>query len=551
MRTTLFAGFALALLTGHATAGTFYDVGVPDGQLTSLSHNGRIAAGVAGSSAWRWNKDSGAVVMTGFTSSYGMSSWAQPVAGAYTPDGNIANTAAALYYSNSDLIGEPTIIGAYPGSAGGFGTGVSEAYGISDSGVAVGLAYDETNNPIAFRWTAGEGMTRLGVNRPDTFSRANGISHDGSVIYGWNDQNEGYRSGVIWQNGTALDLTDGAGVPIGEALASNATGTVVVGCNYGTANGNEAWRWTAATGVQPIGVLADVPASLHAKAARGKAPAPSVRSERENLLAAPASPDGFFPPAAYAFAVSDNGKVIVGASGAFPSRFAVVWTQATGMQRLSDYAAARGVTVPAGWDLISANAVSADGQTIAGWGFGPNGVGSFVIDLHNNRLFDAVLEAHGTVAYNDLTSGPFAGVAAGTPTSMSFRMSAEGFELDPGRHTSYPIRLETFRLSAGTASDTLVATESGPGVSITNDYPMSDGIHLFSTPTASGQGFEFELFNPGGDMYDSDDLNRIDRTFGPEFFEKTSWMVMQGDQMMYIELDWVRISDNRPRLSAH
>ena len=37
-----------------------------------------------------------------------------------------------------------------------------------------------------------------------------------------------------------------------------------------------------------------------------------------------------------------------------------------------------------------------------------------------------------------------------------------------------------------------------------------------------GQAFEFELFNPGGNMFDSDDLNRINRTFGAEFFEKAS-----------------------------
>jgi hypothetical protein len=78
---------------------------------------------------------------------------------------------------------------------------------------------------------------------------------------------------------------------------------------------------------------------------------------------------------------------------------------------------------------------------------------------------------------------------------------------------------------------------------ITNDYPMSDGIHLFSTPTASGQAFEFELFNPGGNMFDSDDLNRINRTFGAEFFEKASWMVEDGNHSMWVQLDTVSIND--------
>jgi hypothetical protein len=55
---------------------------------------------------------------------------------------------------------------------------------------------------------------------------------------------------------------------------------------------------------------------------------------------------------------------------------------------------------------------------------------------------------------------------------------------------------------------------------------------------------EFELFNPGGDMFDSDDLGRINRTFGPEFFEKASWVVAAGGQFgMYMALDSVSIHD--------
>ena len=91
-----------------------------------------------------------------------------------------------------------------------------------------------------------------------------------------------------------------------------------------------------------------------------------------------------------------------------------------------------------------------------------------------------------------------------------------------------------------------MSTADGPSVGITNDYPKSDGIHLFSTPTASGQAFEFELFNPGGDMFDSDDLNRINRTFGPEFFEKISWDVSQGEPD---DVDRSRVGDDRRHAS--
>lgn len=507
MRSTLHAGLALALLAGPAAAGTFYDLGIPSGQLTSLSHNGRVATGVISSeTSWRWAKDRGAQVLNGFAGANGMNAWGQPITGS-TTDGE-GNWVAALFYSNSGIVG-PTLIGGYPGGT-GFDGHVSSAYDVSDSGIAVGLAYDETNNPIAFRWTAAEGISRLPVNRPDNFSRANAISADGNTIVGWNDQDTGYRSGVIWRNGVATDLVDALGEPIGEALAVNGDGSVVVGAHYSTENGNEAWRWTAETGAQPIGFLGDL-------------------------------------GSAFAFGVSEDGNVVVGASGFGFNRLAVIWTPDTGMQYLSDWLAVQDVTVPDGWTLTTATSVSADGKTIGGWGLGPTSIGSFIVDLHEDEPREVVLEAHGTVNWNDLPSGPFAGVPVETKVTMSFRMTpVDATELEPGQATRYPIVLDGFELHAGDASDTLVATEFGPGVMLTNDYPLSDGIHLFESPMATaGQSMEFELFNPGGDLFDSDDLNRINRSFGPEFFEKASWVISQqgGSFGMYVTLDSVSIHD--------
>lgn len=526
-------------LTGLAHAGSFLPLPENSG-VAGLSHNGRIATGVlatgfSGAPAWRWTPEEGIQMIDGFADAMGMSAWAQPIAGA-THDGNEL-IVAAIAYSNASVVG-PVVIGAYPGGSqlDGF---LSSAYGVSDDGVAVGLAYDDTSNAIAFRWSTTEGMSRLPVNRPDTFSRANGISHDGSVAFGWNDQQDGYRTGVIWRDGKVTDLVDGQGNPVGEAYAASADGRVVVGGGYYTENGSEAWRWTEADGVQPIGILPQGPTP-------GMRPAPSrqpARLDRKQPATASA-PDGFLPAESFAFAVSDDGNTAVGASGAWPVRTASIWTPATGLVPLADHVAAAGVAIPAGWFLAAGTALSADGLTIGGWGLNPDGVmQAFVIDLHPAPAAEARLEARGTVDFNDLDSGPFAGVAAGTKVTLSFAMSTAGLEIDPAHVTSYPIRLDSFELQAGAASETLAAAPEGPGVWITNDYPLSDGIHLFSTPTASGQMLEFELFNPGGDLYDSDDLHRINRTFGPSFFEKTSWMVADGDRMMWVALDSVAIHD--------
>lgn len=526
-------------LGGLAHAGSFQPLPENSG-VAGLSHNGRIATGVLatgfnGAPAWRWTPEGGIEMIDGFVDAMGMSAWAQPIAGATLDENELI--VAAVAYSNASVVG-PVVVGAYPGGAqlDGF---LSSAFGVSDDGVAVGLAYDDTSNAIAFRWSAVDGISRLPVNRPDTFSRANGISHDGSVAFGWNDQQDGYRTGVIWRGDAVTDLVDAEGNPVGEAYAASADGSVVVGGGYYTANGSEAWRWTEAGGVQPIGILP--PSQV-----RGERPAPSRQSARldRKQPATGSAPTGFLPAESFAFAVSDDGNTAVGASGSWPVRTASIWTPATGLVPLADHVAAAGVAIPDGWFLAAGTALSADGLTIGGWGLNPDGImQAFIIDLHPAAAPEARLEAQGTVDFNDLDSGPFAGVAQGTPVTLSFVMPTAGFEIQPGNVTSYPIQLDSFTLQAGAASETLAVGPEAPGVWITNDYPMSDGIHLFSTPTASGQMLEFELFNPGGDMYDSDDLHRINRTFGPSFFEKTSWMVSAGDRMMWVALDSVEIRD--------
>lgn len=540
MRPVVAAAVAAAtVFASLAHAGQFYETSRFAG-VAGLSHNGRIATGVIasgfnGAPAWRWTPETGLVMLPNFVDAVGMNAWAQPLAGAVLDDKGIE--VAALAYSNVPVVG-PVAIGPYPGGL-QLDNYQSSTYDVSDDGVAVGLAYDDTANAIAFRWTAAGGMTRLPVNRPTTFSRANGISHDGSLVFGWNDQADGYRTGVIWRNGAPIDLVDADDNPIGEAFAATADGRVVVGGGYYTANGSEAWRWTAATGAQPIGILPEEPAASRA------APVRQSARHRSSQMPVNPSPSGFLPPESLGFAVSDDGNVIVGASGAWPIRTATIWTPETGLQRLADYVTARGVTIPENWFLAAAAAISADGQTIGGWGLDAEGVmAGFVIDLHPARTVDAIVEATGTVAYNDLTSGPFAGAAVGTPVTLSFTLSPQGFEIAPSRATSYPIRPGTFALRIGSASDTLAATPDGPAVMLTNDYPRSDGVHLFATPTASGQTFEFELFNPGGDLFDSDDLNRIDRTVGPEHFEKASWQILQGDRSLRVELGTVGIHDS-------
>lgn len=510
MRVCVLAGLIGLVVSGTVTAGSFTSVAMPGSQLVSLSEHGRIATGSfqGADASFRWTRDGGGRLIDGYGGMQGMNSWGQPLAG-QARDAN-QNWVAAIAYSNAQFF-DPILVGALPGAQALDGM-ASAGYDAADDGTVVGLSYNADGNAVAFRWNAATGIAELPRLDADSYARANAISRDGHVVIGWNDTEVGYRRAVKWVDGVVSELLDTQNLQVGEALGVNRDGSVIVGTGAG-ADGKEAWRWTAATGLQPIGIISS----------------------------------GSFFDRAYAFGVSDDGNLVGGASGFGFQREAVVWTPATGMIKLTDFLAARGIAVPQGWLLNSVTAVSGDGRVLGGWGLDPeNALNSFVIELDAVPAQDAIVEAHGVVVFNDVAAGPFAGVPEQTPVTLSLRARAGGFVVEPGQHVAYPITVTRTTLQAGNASETLAEVKNAL-LRIANDYPRSDGIHVFETPLSTPQtAMEFELFNPGGDLFDSADLNNINRTFGPEHFEKATWMVFEGQggaRAMVIQLQSVTIED--------
>src|SRR6185503_13584075 len=162
---------------------------------------------------------------------------------------------------------------------------------------------------------------------------------------GWNDRADGYRSGVIWIDGTPIEphnfglYGDAFGSPPGEPLGSSFDGSVVVGQGYWDDNlQSEAWRWTLATDTQPIGLLIPQGGSRYAgMLSRYKFPA------GERATTHSVAPSGFFQfIASFADAVSADGNIVVGTTGIQPDQMdAFIWTPSTGMVFLADYAASR------------------------------------------------------------------------------------------------------------------------------------------------------------------------------------------------------------------
>src|SRR6185503_11970853 len=83
-----------------------------------------------------------------------------------------------------------------------YATGVS-----ADGSVIVGESQWE-----AFRWTA-SGMTGLGFLPGESYSRAEGVSGDGSVVFGTASVGEGYVP-FLWTTGSGMQ-------ELGTVLAAN------------------------------------------------------------------------------------------------------------------------------------------------------------------------------------------------------------------------------------------------------------------------------------------------------------------------------------------
>ena len=201
-----------------------------------------------------------------------------------------------------------------------------------DGSLAVGLLYLAT----LCRANAGTwGLTKDGTVLPAEFgetayTRANAVNADGSVIVGWQDQLTGDRTAAKWVNGVEEVILTASGSFNGEATAVSEDGNSIVGGNYGYLN-QQAWIWQPNTGVQAIGPI------------------------NQGSLTA--------------LDVSDDGKIVVGFSS---NSRAFIWRKGKEARNLITFLKSRGAVVPDGWHLVAASLISADGNTIYGWGFNPD-----------------------------------------------------------------------------------------------------------------------------------------------------------------------------------
>lgn len=360
---------ALAACAAPAAAqATFTPVGPGAESFTGASKTGvwHAAPGFSANQAWLWSSGTGAVPVTtlGNSGTVDVTSNGLTIAGTWTnPNGD--SEVGLLTGGVTTFLGN---LGSQSGSS------VTSFYSMNDAGTAVvGLAWVTPGQAHAFKWTPGGGMQDLGSFNPTRSSRANGVSNDGNVVVGWDEDLTGFRRPSYWVGATEFLIANSPG----EAWGTNANGSVIVGILE-----DELFRWDAVNGAVKLGKL-------------------------------PGSVGG---DDAFGMSVSDDGNTIVGWNGnAFfgtPFR-AFIWRPGAGMVVLEDLLVALGAANAAGANLTFANNVSADGRTISGaTGAFPTPVNGFVATLPE------VASAYCTAKVNSAGCTP-AIAFSGTPSASS------------------------------------------------------------------------------------------------------------------------------------
>ena len=311
---------------------------LPGGDYSSrafdVSADGSVVVGVSsiasGTRAFRWTAPDGMQslgVLGGYTHSLAIG---------VSPDGFVivgtvySDTVQEAFWwtAASGMLG----LGWLAGS-----TGPASAQAASTNGqVIVGQSFSSSGHVVPFRRTPADGMQPLNMLPSDLYGDASDVSADGTVIIGDTNDGHGGAQGLRWGvDGQPAALGVLPGGTITEVSAVSTDGSVIVGAGD-SASGYEGLRWTASGGMVGLG----------------------------HLLGGNSST---------AFAVSGNGNVVVGQEYVSNVPMVFIWDLVHGMRNLQTVLETDFGLDLGGWRLIEARGISADGATIVGTGWNPQG----------------------------------------------------------------------------------------------------------------------------------------------------------------------------------
>lgn len=275
-------------------------------------------------------------------------------------------------------------------------TGIKALYSGTTSGVAnkvsangsVVVGRDDSAGARAFRYSGSLGFVG-GINpagSPPNQGRSWAISSDATTVVGSvaspastaGEQAFRYTAATGLVAMGFLGSINNNGISyLSEARDVSGNGGVIVGFSSSTA-GQSAFRWTAATGMTDLGRFSGDPSDYIANA---------VSTDGNVIVGSSPEHGGFswtqagglqalsgFTTAAKPLDVNANGSVIVG-SDKLPTDLntnAVFWRGGVEF-KLKDYLISQGIVAVNGWDLRLISGISDDGLTVVGSGIDPSG----------------------------------------------------------------------------------------------------------------------------------------------------------------------------------
>jgi hypothetical protein len=308
---------------------------------TGVSSNGLYVSGsqFGGMNSYLWTMFSGSVGFPGDAQKVSDNGIA---AGTYYTEFQYEGMDVSTAGLWNKTTGQWQFLGMNPDSPEIFGTSYNLAYGITADGITVvGAQWYPDWTIKAFSWTQEEGYDMIGsVIQGNT--RANGISANGSVIYGWAEP-IGSRTPVIWYNDEIIFIDE---TQFGEAFGSSASGNYVTG-SLGWAGG---FIWSPTEGT-------------------------TIFQNSLNL--------GTLNP----LKVLDDGTVFGYTGEGFPpmppDRRAFVRHPDGSMETFNEYVSGRGWFEASDWIFFSVNDVTPDGNKFIGAAQLPSGESiSFILDLN-------------------------------------------------------------------------------------------------------------------------------------------------------------------------
>ncbi len=247
--------------------------------------------------------------------------------------------------------------------------------------VAGAMQFLSWSGPRVFRRVGNGPLEDLGALAGWDYSYASGISGDGTIIAGQvldevkPPNPSQYGEAFRWTAATGLQglgyLTPGSTYSAAAGISRD--GSTIVGANRNEVLWYQAFTWREGEGMKALPTLSGAFTT-----------ADGVNSDGSIIVGRSGGADGFSRmvrwksgsiedltaggwPNSWGITVSDDGSVIGGTISGGGSSTAIVWVQKKGILTASDYLASMGVSVPNNYTPQYIYAISGDGRTFGGY----------------------------------------------------------------------------------------------------------------------------------------------------------------------------------------